>query len=926
MSNMISHSTSNLFYVGVVENRMDPLRLGRCQVRIMGCHIHDKAVLPTEDLPWAYPLEPVTSAAMNGIGYSPVGPVEGTSVLIMFRDHPDNQHPIILGTIGGIPQKENVYIGSFDDDGITGTVVANPSTPGATTPGQETPIPTNQTEADQVNRQNEGSDTQQNPASSTGIPTTPPPWWRGDRAKAEQGIAALLAACDAAGLTTKEQKCTVLAIVGGECGWVPKSEGSYYSSTSRLTSIFSAFRADPALAQQYTAWRGNPSDFFEVAYGYQTTIGRSLGNTLLGDGGKYYGRGFIQLTGKSNYTRFAQLSGVDIVSNPDILNTDIALSAKVAATFIKVNTPSSVSASSHPGYFYAASRAVNPGYQSEIKQQLYEYFYGAAATAGPDVQKQVGSTPPPATTSGGSGSSAGSTGYTGSGGFVPGPPTGGDIGFKDPNKKYPLPPLINEPDTHRLARGIYKGTIVPIKEAQRDLGVPKALQSSNWDQPPIPYGAKYPFNHTYESESGHMQEFDDSPGYERMHRYHRKGTFEEIDANGTKVTRIVGDSYEIFDRNGCIHIRGECNITVDGNTNVFCRSDANIEVSGNARMEVGGNYDIGVVGNMTVAVGGMFNLWSEGNASFESASSTHITSESGMYLRSGGSTNITAGGDINQDAPNIWLNSGHSELPTYYQLPIPDARPPLYANIPYLASPVMQGEEVFKFETEEEWDTPEGREVRRQIIQQHGDQTPENTPAQEEAKPTGGSDQTQVASCAIVNNTQDFTADFRLSPNFTLGMLFDGGFNVRHRLMDQNGLTKQQIVCNLAQLANNILEKALPALPGGIAGYGTRWRINSGYRQGEGGSDHGKGRAVDIGILPVGGATRNQDTFNTLKEVEKLISYDQAIMEYRTPGQVWMHIGYRGTSQGDTFGGGVNRKMAFTMLNDRTYGQGFILL
>ncbi len=54
---------------------MDPLKLGRCQVRIVNLHTHDKSILPTEDLPWAYPMESVTSAAMNGIGYSPVGPV-----------------------------------------------------------------------------------------------------------------------------------------------------------------------------------------------------------------------------------------------------------------------------------------------------------------------------------------------------------------------------------------------------------------------------------------------------------------------------------------------------------------------------------------------------------------------------------------------------------------------------------------------------------------------------------------------------------------------------------------------------------------------------------------------------------------------------------------------------------------------------------
>ena len=60
-----------MFYTGVVESRSDPLELGRCQVRIVGLHTHDKTQLPTQQLPWATPVQPIGSAAMNGIGYTP---------------------------------------------------------------------------------------------------------------------------------------------------------------------------------------------------------------------------------------------------------------------------------------------------------------------------------------------------------------------------------------------------------------------------------------------------------------------------------------------------------------------------------------------------------------------------------------------------------------------------------------------------------------------------------------------------------------------------------------------------------------------------------------------------------------------------------------------------------------------------------------
>jgi hypothetical protein len=80
-------------YQGVVEDRNDPLSLGRVRIRFVGLHSEDKLKIKTEDLPWAYPVQPITSAAMNGIGTSPLGPVEGTWVVGFFRDQ-NMQQPV----------------------------------------------------------------------------------------------------------------------------------------------------------------------------------------------------------------------------------------------------------------------------------------------------------------------------------------------------------------------------------------------------------------------------------------------------------------------------------------------------------------------------------------------------------------------------------------------------------------------------------------------------------------------------------------------------------------------------------------------------------------------------------------------------------------------------------------------------------------
>lgn len=87
------------WWVGVVEDRKDPEKIGRCRVRIFGYHSDNKELLPTKDLPWAIPIQPITSAGISGIGSSPLGPVEGTWVMGFFLDGEDMQQPAMLGTI-----------------------------------------------------------------------------------------------------------------------------------------------------------------------------------------------------------------------------------------------------------------------------------------------------------------------------------------------------------------------------------------------------------------------------------------------------------------------------------------------------------------------------------------------------------------------------------------------------------------------------------------------------------------------------------------------------------------------------------------------------------------------------------------------------------------------------------------------------------
>tara|TARA_A100000164_G_C21912441_1_gene776355 strand:- start:952 stop:2232 length:1281 start_codon:yes stop_codon:yes gene_type:complete len=91
------------FYTGVVEDRNDPLEVGRVRVRIYGLHTDDKTLIATPDLPWSDVLMPTSTASLSGLGMSPHGLVEGTTVMGMFRDEQDMQDFVVMGSLFGLP-------------------------------------------------------------------------------------------------------------------------------------------------------------------------------------------------------------------------------------------------------------------------------------------------------------------------------------------------------------------------------------------------------------------------------------------------------------------------------------------------------------------------------------------------------------------------------------------------------------------------------------------------------------------------------------------------------------------------------------------------------------------------------------------------------------------------------------------------------
>ena len=383
-----------IWWQGVVEDRHDPLYLGRCRIRVLGWHSENKNDQPTEGLPWAYPVSPITSASQTGVGTSPIGPVEGTWVIGFYRDGEDGQEPMFFGTVGGIPE--------LDAKGIN----------------------------------NDGT------------------------------------------------------AVGGQGFLDPRLEGG------------------------------------------------DVGHPLFPDeGGKrdlFY----------NPMTDMVPREPATIIHNakPDPTEDVQTVQVSATTTLEKKGEVRSLIGQTGP-------RAPVPPFTVKVVEQGIRSTYPDTGLANTSISATR-------------------------------------------NLNY-----LKEPTTNRLARGIRGNTdtsdprvsgIVFEKMENRKAGqmhIPTA-DGKAWSEPSIPWKAIYPYNHVHQTESGHVIEMDDTPNWERLHWYHRTGTFTEIHPVGIKVDKIVNNYYNIILGAKYTHIEASDYTTIDGSQENY--------ILGNRTDKVDGDYSVSI--------------------------------------------------------------------------------------------------------------------------------------------------------------------------------------------------------------------------------------------------------------------------------------------------------------------------------------------
>jgi predicted chitinase len=865
------------WWIGVVEDRNDPLKVGRCRVRILGYHLDNKEVLPTSDLPWAMPMQPITSAGISGKGSSPVGPLEGSWVIGFFADGKDKQQPMMMGTIGGLPDKTRACggqdsIAQNNQDGVlkdsNGNVVkdssGNPVTASTTT---ESTTPTNQDLNDNYDL--------------------------------------IIAACKKRSLNDHKFIAAVLANVEKECNGKTKSEDlSGYANTTnaRIRSIFGN-RTDNLTDAQLNVMKSNPALFADLIYGPGSTTGRSLGNTNAGDGFKYRGRGFIQITGKFNYAAASReiYSDDRLVTNPDLANQPTT-AAEIVGWFMKsnLNLGTRNTGINYPGGTQNDSNVLVTSMvaggdirkKGAIGQEQLNKVAKAAAqwapgTPGGDRISGAASSVP--SSQAGANTNQPDPKNTSPTDTLNDPKLGNPPPFADPNSAYPKCDYQDRPDTNKLATGDTSGTIIQAKAQTRQSGISTA-NNGTWDEPEAAYCARYPYNHVVESESGHVIEMDDTPQRERLHLYHRTGTFVEMDQNGTFHQHVQGDGYGVFMRNNKVYIRGEYDVTVEGATRILSKDTLDIEVWGTTTINVKNDANINVAGNLKTRANNIY---------MEATNDLHLKAGGSMYAQAGSTMNIKSGGAMGLDGSTIDLNDGVAGSATASGLSALSTEAPTGISLTPLTRVGCDADAEFQGGNDG------GEDPNKQ---QNDVASGKRNPADIEAgKQTSaaGCKRSDTRSPVVVPPTpykmgefsgyREFPYTIQLSRSFKLGDLANVGSDSAAKNREfwgnasrtsHNGLTKSQIMDNLRGLAVNVLDPIKAKYPNMQMNSLLRFDVPAG---GAAKSQHLIGQAVDLSFGNI------QQHYDIALWIRDNIAYDQLLLEYyngKGGFTSWIHVSF----------------------------------
>jgi hypothetical protein len=772
------------WWVGVVEDRNDPEKMGRIKVRIFGIHPEDTSELSKDDLPWALLMTPATSASISGIGTSPVGILHGSWVVGFFMDGADKQQPIVVGTVPTKPEKkedeEQQQQQSSSGSDFSGSNQVTNSAGEPVTDGSGNPIQSTPTEV-QTNYQD----------TTTGRAVT-----------------------NSVGSLTPDDVNTLIQGLQSSTGTGGVGK---YNFTVRDLEYMGYLKPLPK--------NSDPND-------------------VLNNPGFWTGKD--QVRNITDIEKNALLQ--DYMANQLINKSykDLARSGKLNDKSDKAYTAGLLTASFRTGVKNADKFDVKDNNNTFVR----EYYSSGAKNFGnpqpPPPKADVGNR---AGNFGGSPSNPGNV----PSGQLNDPSATSTKGFEDPDKVYPTKEYMDKklPDTNKLAAGDKTSNVLVYKKDNRIEDILIGYSKDTWSEPESPYSAKYPHNQVFATEAGHVVEFDNTPGRERIQLWHKANTYIEIDVNGTQVRKVVGDDYEIIEKNSYAYIKGCAKTTIEGVQRVLVKDSMYVQVWG----------DINVTGQSDITING--------------AKKVNVTATDEMKIQSGGPVNVYSDATVTiQGSPRIDLNPGGVDN----SFKKPEKKSPKEVEPKPLEAPKTSEEDLQNEEGEQDSkETANEREQGGEIVdkQPQVEDEDSNIPVQRRG---GEVDKGEFQNATNIPDTM------KLSNDFTIGALTNRAAASPTPLQDNRGLTKAQIAGNLKALAVNVLDPIKKQFPDMF--------VTSGFRVGSETSDHGIGAAADLQF----NRRTTADYYEVAKWIKNNVPYTQLLLEYqdRPSGRIaWIHVAYK---------------------------------
>lgn len=509
-------------------------------------------------------------------------------------------------------------------------------------------------------------------------------------------------------------------------------------------------------------------------------------------------------------------------------------------------------------------------------------------------------------------------------------------GFIDPTANYPTPEYVGKSEINKLAQGDTSNTIVLSKDKNRMIGA-KLPGDESWEQPISSFKGEYPYNKVQQTESGHVIEIDDTPGAERLHVYHRSGTFIEIDANGSVIKRATGSSYEIIDKNGKISIAGKADISVNGACNIFVGNDANIEVDGDTNLtcynditaQAGGTLNLSATEEINILskkinihstedtniksetdlkLSGKtdVSIDSENNMSINSKDNLHIKSNKNVIIHPSDGILLSAGKIVQVASFNFTWSKGTKSRPynvarakkgkalskptfTPAKLASKSNNGLLNGRKTILPINIKDPTPLSYIDNYTVLFDEEGQDVKehRNFLITSGLTTSEifdRKPVDSESISDIIYRGKNLEASSDLKKIEELPGNYRISPNFTIEMLSYKTAVTKDRIISTDNLKYGDIVYSLQALCLNCLEPAYALYPNMFitSCYRDPYRTNNK-------SQHTKGQAVDIQFRSV----NKDDYYDIAVKLASIIAYDQFILEYCSySNNPWIHISF----------------------------------